>query len=683
MILALALTLAPAAPALHGNPVPHPPTLQPVGPGSYGGPGDTTGRPSGPSTPSPAPAVPSPSTPTSGGAGAPTGAGPRSGGPNAGGPQTGTGSGVDRYLDPTWDIWWHFHKEEFLRLKQRVYEAPHSPESLSRGDLLGPQLVSSFRPTPKQLVEEAAPALREVLARESNNELITSALLAEARVGELAGVAAAERFAPQMIARLRDPNQEIVETAALALGILGAEENAPLLEGILRDDERGRNATGQREVSMRTRSFAAYGLGILAQHLRSNRARQMIARALTDVLSLSEGVPADTQVACVIALGLTPLELEREESSSAAWISRQTELRFLLKLFEVRETRAVLRAHAATSLAALASDASLEAKEAVVDALCAALHRDGTEAPVRESCLIGLGRLGDDDQDAVDKRIRGELRRTLIASSITERAFALMSLSETSTRRGAGVEPGTALGEVREALLEELGHGKSRTRSWAMLALGVEEFRLQQANAAPVPTVREALRKALAEASGPDEVCAAAISLGLCADGEAAKDLAERLSKGGDEVLRGYLALSVGLAGNAELAPALRAAAADARFRPFLLLQSAIGLALLGDKSLAPELAQALRAAQGQASQSWTSQALGKVGDSRTVPVLAAMLRDHDITDPARGSVASALGIVCDKDALPWTHVLTSLVNWRATSSTLLSGTGVGVLEIL
>lgn len=669
---------------LHGNPVPQPPVVQPVGPPTYGGPGDTTGRPSGPSTGTPnGPAAPSPTTP-SGGASTPTGAGPRSGSPNTGGgPQTGTGSGMDRYLDPTWDLWWHFHKEEFLRLKQRLYEGPRSADSLERGDLLGGQLSGGLRPSAKQLVEDARPALRAVLEHESNNELVTSTLLAEGRLGESAAVPNEARFAPQMLLRLRDPNQEVAETAALALGVLGSESELGVLEALVRDDETGRNAAGQREVSARTRSFAAYGLGILAQHVHSNRPRQLIARALTDVLARSEGVPADTQVACVIALGLTPLEPEREESASAPWISRQTELRFLLRIFESRETRPVLRAHAATSLAALAADASPEAKEAVADSIEGTLRRETTEGPVRESCLIALGRLGDDDQDPVDKRIRAELRRALLTGSTAERAFALMSLSETSTRQGTGSEPGSSVAEVREVLLEELARGKSRTRSWSMLALGVQEFRLRRAGGDVCAPLREVLRRAFAEASNPDELCAAALALGLAADGESTKSIGERLAKGGDESLRGYLALALGLAGSVEAAPLLRTVAAEARFRPFLLLQSAIALALLGDKSLAPELAGALRSAEGQASQSWIAQALGKVGDSRTIPILVSMLRDQQLGAPARGSVASALGIVCDKDELPWTHALTSMVNWRASSSTLLSGAGVGVLEIL
>jgi hypothetical protein len=59
------------------------------------------------------------------------------------------------------------------------------------------------------------------------------------------------------------------------------------------------------------------------------------------------------------------------------------------------------------------------------------------------------------------------------------------------------------------------------------------------------------------------------------------------------------------------------------------------------------------------------------------------MIRDHGLTDAARGNLTSALGIVCDKDEMPWYHALASRVNWRAATSTLIAGNGTGVLEIL
>src|SRR5258707_3303329 len=125
----------------------------------------------------------------------------------------------------------------------------------------------------------------------------------------------------------------------------------------------------------------------------------MIARELTDELGRRDGCATDTRVACILALGEAPLELEREESASAPWISRQTQLRFLLELASDTQTRPVLVAHAATALAELAADSTPEAKQAVADFLVALFPRDSTERSVRESCLLRLGQLGDTDHD--------------------------------------------------------------------------------------------------------------------------------------------------------------------------------------------------------------------------------------------------------------------------------------------
>jgi HEAT repeat protein len=676
LLLALLLGAFAGAPArafLHGHTLPPAPGGTNPSPNT---PGPSPGTPSGPGTPggNPSPSSPAPTGPSS----TPNGAGPRSGGGGGNGPQ----SGDARWLDPTWDLWWHFHKEEFLDLKRRVHGGLVT-DALARDGALVPQASATYRPSPEQLASEALPLLCEVLAKEHNSELITSALLAAGRLGELPGAPEGARLGPLCARLLADPNQEIAEIAALALGVLGAEENLALLESLLHDDAKGREATGARAVPMRTRSFAAYGLGILAQHAHSNRTRQMIARALTDELAHADSGSSDTRVACVVALALVPLEVEREQSASAPWISRQTELQFLLQLAADHGTRPILQAHLANTLSELAADSTPEAKQVVCEFLTTQLHQDSAEAALRESCLMGLGRLADDDQDPEDKRARAELRRTLVAGSTSERAFALMSLSECAARPGSGLEPGSALRECREVLLEELARGKSRARSWSALALGVLEFRLQRRGAPPANAVHEALRRALAGAAGPDESGACALALGLAGDAQGAASLVERVVRPGDEVLRGYFALGIGLAGDRALAECLRTVSAEAHYRPFLLQQCAIALALLGDKEQAPELTRELRTATGQASQSWIAQALGMVGDSRTLPALVELVRDRRLTDAARGNLTSALGIVCDKDALPWYHALSSRVNWRAATSTLMAGNGTGILEIL
>src|SRR5690349_8351543 len=112
----------------HGNPIPPAPNNPPSTPAPA--PGGNPG-PNGPS-PGTGPRASGPTGPSAAGA-TPSGASPRSGGGGSGGPQTG---GDARWLDPTWDLWWHFHKHEFLELKRAVHDASLSTDGQSRGGAL-------------------------------------------------------------------------------------------------------------------------------------------------------------------------------------------------------------------------------------------------------------------------------------------------------------------------------------------------------------------------------------------------------------------------------------------------------------------------------------------------------------------------------------------------------------------
>jgi HEAT repeat protein len=85
-----------------------------------------------------------------------------------------------------------------------------------------------------------------------------------------------------------------------------------------------------------------------------------------------------------------------------------------------------------------------------------------------------------------------------------------------------------------------------------------------------------------------------------------------------------------------------------------MLRSAAIGLGLLGDKSIVPDLVIMLADAQGQAPQAAIASALGFIGDSRSVDPLLAFMEDKQKSDGARGFAAAALGIVADKEPLPW-----------------------------
>ena len=74
---------------------------------------------------------------------------------------------------------------------------------------------------------------------------------------------------------------------------------------------------------------------------------------------------------------------------------------------------------------------------------------------------------------------------------------------------------------------------------------------------------------------------------------------------------------------------------------------------------------------------------MGFIGDKRSIGPLVAMLEDQDKTDRARGFAAVALGIVADKEELPWNSKIAGDLNYRASTATLNDTGGTGILNIL
>ena len=120
------------------------------------------------------------------------------------------------------------------------------------------------------------------------------------------------------------------------------------------------------------------------------------------------------------------------------------------------------------------------------------------------------------------------------------------------------------------------------------------------------------------------------------------------------------------------------------QYRPELLRHAAIALGLLGDKSTVPELVSMLENAKSLASQAACASALGFIGDARSVDPLIDMLRDEEqrYTQRARAFAAVALGLVADKEMLPWNAKIAQDINYRANTATLTDPSGAGILDI-
>jgi HEAT repeat protein len=664
--------------------------------GTYRGPGDTVpagggggggsgGHPTGPSGGNP-------SGPTTGNpsGGNPGGTPGQTGGPGARGAGGVTGGASGKDLT-SWEFWWNFNKEQFLGLRQALYR------NVETGNLFGdePGRANMLVPSELEIREKIVPALQHALATERQNDIVTGSLVALAKIGDARAEDGRSAFEDLFKTWLPDSTQEITETAAVALGILASDSSVHALTELARDSDAGRKIVGKSEVPIRTRAFAAYGLGLVGARSASNQVRQEIVDALCGLLEGARAPTRDVQVAALISIGLTPVdwsasaELAARRSASA---SRRAEIEYVQGYFTDEANEPVVRAHAPGALAHLLThekDLPAEGsalRESVLRSLAERLGEHSSERElVRQSCILAIGELADLGDDGVDSAARAEVRRMAEHGLLQERAFALIALGQVCGRPGHAESAAQTLNQLRGVLVEKLSGGSTALRPWAALGLGISERAIEDLGSSsfvPSTEVRSALRTAL-RGAGLDIVGAYAVALGIARDSQAQDLLHQRLKDVSDGAQRGYVALALGMIGaNGERAT-IQKIVRESKYAPELLQQAAIALGLLGDKSLVPELVEMLNQANSTASRAAVASALGFIGDARSIDPLVRMLQDTKLTASARGFAAVALGIVADKEPLPWNAKVSIDINYLAQTSTLTTTEGTGLLDIL
>jgi hypothetical protein len=345
----------------------------------------------------------------------------------------------------------------------------------------------------------------------------------------------------------------------------------------------------------------------------------------------------------------------------------------------------LVRAHVPVCLARLVQGCEPAALERVARAQGALLERGAdVHTAIQQGAVNGAGLLADNDQDELDRWIRARLFDAAQQGDRNVKGLATMALARVAGRDGAGSEPEVGLAEVRSFLLRKLARGTTAERPWAALALGVLERARQDARAPLSPDAAQAIRVALAENTSPVELGAYMIAAGLARDLDARDALLARALDPSDDETRGYACIALGLMGAREAVGPLREIVRASRYRPGVLRDAAVGLGLLGDRETVPLLIEMLAEGQGLAATAAITAALGAVGDVRTVGPLVGMLGDPDTNEHTRAFAAVALGLVCDKEDLPWNSKLAVDVNlWEPPATLLDPAGGKGVLDLL
>jgi len=650
--------------------------------GTYNGPGDTV-PPGGGSSPggggagptSPTPGGPtSPGSPGSPGGGVGSPGAPGSPGVPAGPITAGGTAGPDL---TQWSFWWEFNKDPYLALKSSIFNSVPltGTDDFFLGHGQQDQARDVLKPTAHDLKTKVVPALLNMLEKETNNDIITGSMMALAKIGNMQGEF---HFQDYFIPFLQDSNQEIAETAALALGILGEVESVETLRDLASDNEKGQKLVGELAVPVRTRTFSAYALGLIGEKSEDEIIKLIISHALRDVYENDETSYRDLKVACIVSLSLVNLDQDKDQLEVVS---------FLTGILDDANVHKLVRAHVPEALATnLRGLKGYHTHKAPVATRFIEMLGKFSKEPkeIQQSCALALGLIGSSDGEELNNQIRKTLMEVPehIADQQT-RNFALIALAYSNSNVGLGDHSFAGVQDTYKYLMTQLARGKNVQRSWAGLSAGVFVNRLST-NDFPVPSSwRRSIIDAMRMERQPERLGALAVAIGLAGGTEAGEVLLKRVQKIQDEEARGYLCIGLGLLGEREAIEEIQSIVEKSDYRPQLLQQAAISLGLMGDYDLVPYLTKRLETAKSLSSQASLVQALGFIGDARSIEPLVKMLEDKQLTDRARGFAAAALGMVAERSMLPWNNTLSCDLNYRASTFTLNDVGGTGVLNIL
>ena len=682
----------------HGGTYPGPGDIVPPGAGGGGAGG---GDQPGPGMPGPGPgSTPSPgSLPGSGPSPSPPGGG--QGQPHQG-PVTQRGDATQEDLT-SWEFWWGYNREVYLGLKNRIHQ--HGVTSGDDEFLLGhgqkSQHEGSLAPDPLLVTNRVVPALLAALESERQDDVLTGALIALARIGGRLDEDGRSEIRDACMSFLTSPSQEVRETSVLALGILGDEAAVPFLCGVLGDRTDARRRMSRTQIDTRTRAFAGYALALIGHASSDPEVRRTIVAETATILMQTHFPTADVKVASMIAFGLVPLDpgppLDQPFRSTEVPTTRQEQIHFLWNYLDPLQQRAnqrsrkdVVLAHVPRAMARLLVADGIDMpepevlRELVARQLLEVIAPRGpySSALIQQGAAMALGQIG----TASDLKIDGEILQGLLDATTTGdqsvRRFAMISLAQAGSTPGPGGSPFARTADVRAHLERLHTRSKTNTRAWTVLALGVFGYHLDEAGVMPDLDVSLALRAAASKEGNPETIGAYAIALGLRKDPGAESVLLKQMERlEGRDTPRGYCAVGLGLLQASSAADAILDLVESSKYRPELLKQASTGLALLRQKRTVPTLIGMLSTTEAMATQAALCGALGRIGDRDAVEPLLELLLDKREAALTRGFAAVALGVVCDPSPLPWSVELSRDLPYRASTATLVGG-GLGVLDI-
>lgn len=612
--------------------------------------------------------------------------------PGSGGPNRPKRAAVTH---DSWVYWWASNAPEILRLKEALYRLRTSPDSPlgAIGNAAGNE-SDATRATEKETRAIVVPALLKLIAAGApgsdlkvDEDARSSALLALAKVTD--DPAHARTILAAVVDKETGKRNGIEpvlvrESAALALGLLRRSPAAKRFDG--REYDAVRDACfaifEDEDQAPRTRCFAMFSVGMLgdAPTRRGVAATDGAAPATgavepdasARIVSLLDRryTHPDYPIALLVALGLQPPT------------SVPPAVQDLLEQATLRARWGKTPVDSFTSSYAALALGRVGGPERSKPLLLALTARSMTPE-VRRSAAIALGRVGL-RLDAPDRRALVEdVARSLPSVNDTmAQAFGWMSVARLLAEEAESGSPEALLAKgarAAEDMIRLADDGPYALRSYGALALGlvlrsVGDRPDELGWAAWAEKAKAALRRGFESPSLDARNRAAfAVGLGLAKDLAARKALLAAVADGnGDSELRGYAAVAVGLLAlpSKESSDVLERAMKDSRDDE-LRVQCAVGLGLLGTRGVVDLLLDELTKGGGQVLLGQVVLALGRIGDARVLPRLVGLAMDRTTPDPVRAMAVACLGLVGDLEPVPTLALLSTDVNYRATTDSL------------
>ena len=555
----------------------------------------------------------------------------------------------------SWQLWWHYNRWAHLKAAPGLAASGTGGFYIGRGQTQ--QVSPQLRASRAQKQDVVQPALLQALELGGRPEYQIYVLHALAKLRDIEPDELLGGFLDAVKDSLQSGNQNVSEKAVLALGIRGDDRYATWMTSILNDTPEGRALVGRQRVGLRLRTFAAYGLGLLGERTRDPAVRVLIYDNLVEALWLER---IEVQAACLLALGLTPMPVETEyvdQSELFAGRTRVDQVLEIINFFDDPEQPFVSRSQAPAAIARLLVGAPESLRGRAVYAFLVASGQHSKELrEVQNAAVIALGQIGRSGGDAVDDQVLEHLERIAYKSSSdrSTRYFATAAFAEAASRRGSGDEPFGAIPGVRKTLLQNLGRSRGEAQAWTALALGILEENAAERGELPSPDSGKALRRVLERTRSHEVAGALAIALGMMRDVESEELLRERMLASGEERVRGYTALALGMIGSPGASRDIERILTASTMKPFVIENAAIALVLLGNQEIGGRLFEILSTASRPKIQSSVASAMGWIKDPRPLGSLCEQLTNTRKNDTGRAWTAVAIGRICDDDEWPW-----------------------------